>query len=194
MENTLKLMKTINVEPFNKMSLQELAATYTDGTNPSVLASAFCQTYNMIHKVSSFYFGLDTQDIASYALETLDFCLQTFEGQGAFTTYFYIVLRNRFRTETESLSTNKRRVIFNKESLDLSLELGIDPTHTQDDYFKESLPDCISGKVTKKEEDYCKLLLYGYKNSEIANILNVSQMTLCNYRKAMRTKLQPILL
>ena len=47
--------------------------------------------------------------------------------------------------------------------------------------------------LSDSEFKYCCLIIEGYKNSDIAEMLNVSVMTLCNLRKRLRAKLSPAL-
>jgi DNA-directed RNA polymerase specialized sigma24 family protein len=198
MNNTLKTLSTIIIEAHQQYSLEQLADAYKKDLNPSILASAFSKCFDLTNYVSAQYFGLNSEDIASFSLEVLDLCLQNFTPDNcAFTTYYTTVLKNRFRTETQALSTQKRKVAIYSDSLDVLMEDGFDVSDTVDTYLEsrdalmENLKSC---NLRELEKDYCNLLAVGYNNSEISKILKVSVMTLSNLRKSLRTKLAPLCL
>ena len=92
MLRTLNILSTLIIEDTRNMSLEEIAGAYRESLNPSLLALAFEKTYKLIIHVSNSYYGLTDEDIASFSLEKLDLCLQTFKnGQANFSTYFTTV-------------------------------------------------------------------------------------------------------
>ena len=198
MNNTLKTLSTIITEEYQQNNLEQLADAYAKDLNPSILASAFSKCFDLINYTASQYFGLTSEDIASFSLEVLDFCLQNYvSGNCMFTTYYTTVLKNRFRQETQSLSTQKRKVAIYADSLDALIEEGFDVSDNEDNYFnsKDALMyNLDSLKLRDLEKNYCELLAIGYTNSDISKILNVSVMTLSNLRKSLRIKLAPLCL
>jgi RNA polymerase sigma factor (sigma-70 family) len=194
MNSTLKLLSTLIIEDTRNMSLEQIAEAYRESLNPSLLALAFEKTYKLIINISAKYYGLTNEDIASFSLEKLDICLQTYKsGQANFSTYFTTTLMNKFREETQALNTHKRKAMFFSDSYEAMLEYGFDlvATTCEDDEIMDTLTQY---KLTEKELQYCSLILNGWSNFEISEILEVSIMTLSNMRKKLRQKLSPLAL
>jgi len=194
MNSTLKLLSTIIVEEDRKLSIDEIAIAYRDSLNPSLFALAFEKMYKLIISVSHNYYGLTEDDVISYGMEKLDYCLQTFKvGQAEFSTYFTMVLMNKFREETQALNTHKRKAMFFSDSYEAMLENGFDliDCTIEEDNFIESLHEY---NLTAKELQYCDLILSDWSNSEISKMMGVSIMTLSNMRKKLREKLMPLAL
>lgn len=177
----------------DKLTLDQIAEAYKKTLNPSLLASAFHKTYKLIIKISHNYYGLSEDDVASYSLEKLDLCLQTYDStQSTFSTYFTRTLINKFREETEALNTQKRKAIFYSDSYEAMVENGFDlPIDEENRETLDSLKDFC---LTEREYSYCELTVKEYSNAEIAAILGVSVMTLTNIRKKLRKKLVGIAL
>lgn len=196
MNNTLKTLSTIITEEYKQNNLEQLADAYKKELNPSILASAFSKCFDLINHVATQYFGLTSEDVASFSLEVLDFCLQNYIADNcAFTTYYTTVLKNRFRQETQSLSTHKRKVALYSDSLDGLMCDGFDVQDNADNYFDSMdalMTNLGSFNLRELEKNYCELVAVGYTNNEISKILNVSVMTLSNLRKSLRVKLSPL--
>jgi len=194
MLRTLNMLSTLIIEDTRDMSLEQIAEAYRESLNPSLLALAFEKTYKLIINISAKYYGLTNEDIASFSLEKLDICLQTYKsGQVNFSTYFTTALMNKFREETEALNTQKRKVLFFSDSYEAMVENGFDlvAATCEDDEIMDTLTQY---KLTEKELQYCSLILNGWSNSEISKIMEVSIMTLSNMRKKLREKLMPLAL
>ena len=195
MNSTLKTLSQIIIPEYQKMSLEQLAEAYTEDLNPCILASAFSKTFKLIISISKKFFGFSEADIASFSLETLDKCLQTYlPGNATFVTYYTTFFKNRLRQESESLSTDKRKVCLYSDSLNVMMENGFDVVANVKCTSEDTLHYLASLGLTPKELDYCSLLMNGYTNKEISEIFDTSVMTLCNMRKRLRTKLTPFLL
>lgn len=194
MLRTLNILSTLIIEDTRNMTLEEIAEVYRESLNPSLLALAFEKTYKLIIHVSNSYYGLTDEDIASFSLEKLDLCLQTFKnGQANFSTYFTTNLMNKFREETQALNTQKRKVLFFSESYDLMVENGYDLVAATCE--ENDIIDTLNEyDLTEKELQYCSLILCDWSNSEISKKLGVSVMTLSNMRKKLREKLLPLAL
>lgn len=194
MLRTLNILSTLIIEDTRNMTLEEIAEAYRESLNPSLLALAFEKTYKLIIHVSNSYYGLTDEDIASFSLEKLDLCLQTFKnGQANFSTYFTTNLMNKFREETQALNTQKRKVLFFSESYDLMVENGYDLVAATCE--ENDIIDTLNEyDLTEKELQYCSLILCDWSNSEISKMLGVSVMTLSNMRKKLREKLLPLAL
>lgn len=198
MNNTLQTLSTIITEEFQHNNLEQLADAYKKDLNPSIIASAFSKCFDLINHVASQYFGLTSEDIASFSLEVLDFCLQNYvPGTCVFTTYYTTVLKNRFRQETQSLSTHKRKASMYSDSLDGLMEEGFDVANDDESYLNSKdalMTDLNTLNLRDIEKNYCELVATGYTNKEISKILKVSVMTLSNLRKSLRVKLVPLCL
>lgn len=194
MNDTLRTLKQIIIPEYQQMNLEQLAEVYTKELNPSVLASAFSKTFKLIINISQKFFGFSQEDIASYALETLDKCLQTYNnGTAVFTTYFTIIFRNRLREESEKLNTDKRKACLYSSSLESLVDNGFDiSTHDKLNEKDSLLQELSTLGLDSRELDYCDLLLDGYTNKEISEKFNTSIMTLSNIRKKLRIKLASI--
>ena len=194
MLRTLNILSTLIIEDTRNMTLEEIAEAYRESLNASLLALAFEKTYKLIIHVSNSYYGLTDEDIASFSLEKLDLCLQTFKnGQANFSTYFTTNLMNKFREETQALNTQKRKVLFFSESYDLMVENGYDLVAATCE--ENDIIDTLNEyDLTEKELQYCSLILCDWSNSEISKMLGVSVMTLSNMRKKLREKLLPLAL
>ncbi len=194
MLRTLNMLSTLIIEDTRDMSLEQIAEAYRESLNPSLLALAFEKTYKLIINISAKYYGLTNEDIASFSLEKLDICLQTYKsGQANFSTYFTTTLHNKFREETQALNTHKRKAMFFSDSYEAMLEYGFDlvAATCEDDEIMDTLTQY---KLTEKELQYCSLILNEWSNSEISKMMGVSIMTLSNMRKKLREKLMPLAL
>ena len=193
MLKTLNTLSTLIIEDNRDMTLEQIAEAYRESLNPSLLALAFEKTFKLIIHVSAKYYGLTNEDIASFALEKLDFSLQTYKiGQANFTTYFTTVLMNKFKEETEALNTQKRKAIFFSDSYETMVENGYDLVAcTIEDDIVYSLEEY---NLSVRELEYCNLIIADYSNAEISAKLGVSVMTLSNMRKKLREKLMPLAL
>lgn len=196
MNNTLRTLSTIITPEYEQMKLEQLAEVYTKELNPSVLASAFSKTFNLSISISQKFFGFSHEDIASFALETLDKCLQTYDNDSAlFATYFTTVFRNRLREESEKLNTHKRKACLYSSSLESLVDNGFDiPTNDSINKKEYILEELSTLGLDDREIKYCSLLLDGYTNKEISEQFNTSIMTLSNIRKKLRIKLADIYL
>lgn len=194
MLKTLNTLSPLIIDEHRNMTLEEIAEAYRKDLNPSLLALAFHKTFKLIIDISKRYYGLSSEDIASFSLEKLDFALQTYKAdESNFTTYFSKILMNKFREETEALNTHKRKAIFFSDSYEAIKEKGFDipdymPENEDLDYILKPY------NLTERELAYCKLIIADYTNAEISMKLGVSVMTLSNIRKRLRKKLIPLTL
>lgn len=193
MQQTLKLLKPL-VSLTNE-SNDMLASKYQEFADPTILATLFYRHYKLILQTAKVYYGITEEDLASFALEKLDVAMLTYDPEkGTFTTYFIRVLQKRLREEQEAQFTHKRRASLFVSSYEQLVESGFEPIAPEEtDYtkFQEELAT-IEG-MDLNYLRYCHLIVEGYSNSEIAKMLNVSVMTLSNYRRKLRTILYPVL-
>lgn len=190
MQETYKMMVGLTQNKHRHLSMEQLAIEYQKELNPSILAESFVRSYSFIFQMASGYYGLTEQDIASHALERLDYCLQTYQQGNKFLTYYGTVLKNRFREETQYLNTYKRKVIFHSSSYEAMVDNGFDlVVSTQEDETTDLIEDLREYGLEDKEIEYCLYLLIGESNADIAKKMGCTIMTLCNMRKRMRIKL-----
>ena len=190
MQETYKMMVGLMQDKYRDLSMEQLALEYQKELNPSILAESFVRNYNFIFQMASGYYGLTEQDIASYALERLDYCLQTYQQGRKFLTYYGTVLKNKFREETQYLNTYKRKVIFHSSSYEAMVDNGFDlVASAQEDEIANLVEDLREQGLEDREIQYCFYLLIGESNAEIAKNMGCTIMTLCNMRKRMRIKL-----
>jgi DNA-directed RNA polymerase specialized sigma24 family protein len=190
MQETYKMMVGLMQDKYKDLSMEQLALEYQKELNPSILAESFVRNYNFIFQIASGYYGLTEQDIASHALERLDYCLQTYQQGRKFLTYYGTVLKNKFREETQYLNTYKRKVIFHSSSYEVMVDNGFDlVANAQGNEMVELIEDLRERGLEDKEIRYCFYLLMGESNANIAKSMGCTIMTLCNMRKKLKKKL-----
>lgn len=190
MQETYRMMVGLMQDKYKDLSMEQLALEYQKELNPSILAESFVRNYNFIFQVASGYYGLTEQDIASHALERLDYCLQTYQQGNKFLTYYGTVLKNKFREETQNLNTHKRKVIFYSSSYEEMVDNGFDlVAHAQENEMTDLIEDLREYGLDDREIKYCFYLLMGEPHVDIAKNMGCTTMTLYNMRKRMRIKL-----
>ena len=190
MQETYKMLVGLIQNKYKDLSMEQLAIEYQKELNPSILAESFVRNYSFILQISSHYYGLTDQDIASYALERLDYCLQTYQQGNKFLTYYGTVLKNKLREETQYLNTHKRKAIFHSSSYEVMVDNGFDIVAcAQEDETTNLVEDLRERGLEDREIQYCIYLLLGESNADIAKNMGCTIMTLCNMRKRMRIKL-----
>ena len=189
MEATKNLLKQLITEESMNMSFNELISRYQYDLNPSMLATVYLKLYDLIQKVSMQYPGLTQQDIASYSLEKLDMCLQTYQpGKTKFITYYVTVLKRCFMKETWAQKMLKRKSMLYAESLEQMHEEGWD-IETPAIEFSDEFSYISSLKLSPRQENYLILTMQGFSVPAIAKMLGVSHTTVYNYKKALRKKI-----
>ena len=190
MQETYKMLVGLAQDKYKDLSMEQLALEYQKELNPSILAESFVRNYSFIFQIASGYYGLTEQDIASHALERLDYCLQTYQQGRKFLTYYGTVLKNKFREETQYLNTYKRKVIFHSSSYEVMVDNGFDlVANAQGNEMVELIEDLRERGLEDKEIRYCFYLLMGESNANIAKSMGCTIMTLCNMRKKLKKKL-----
>jgi RNA polymerase sigma factor (sigma-70 family) len=173
------------------MTLEEIAESYRASLKPSLLALAFEKLFPLMLSTSQKFFGLTMEDIASFALQELDFSLRSFEqGRQAFTTYSMKVFRNRLREET--IANNQQKRSANQGCVDIdTLAQHVYEVDT-DIELVEFLLLLDSMNLTERERVYCNYLMEGWRTKDISTAMDVSPARLSQFRKQLRKKLQPL--
>lgn len=191
MYNTVKMFKQyVILEKLNE-PVESLAFEYQATHSQAIFATAFYLVYRPALAIANHYFGVTSQDVASWAVEKLDYCLETFRSDfnGKFITYFCAVLDNKLKEETKALSMQKRKVCLISDSYEQMVEDGFDEAiYPSADFTIEALD--FSEALTEREIQFCYMLVQQYTSLEIAEALGVSQMTLTNIRKQLRLKIK----
>lgn len=195
MKETLQLMSQLTDAALMATPLETLAMEYRKDLNPQILATAFCKTYGLIQTVAGNFFGLTSEDVASYALEKLDLCLVKFNpGEYAFNTFFTKVLSNKFREETQALSTQKRKAMLQRVSYEALVEQGFEAEANNKKSISQVLGELDGCHLTQRETRYCELVMQSYSNSEIAKMFNMSVTGVLHVRNKIRQKLTVVML
>lgn len=191
MYKTLQTLRPLIEQPTINMSLEEIAESYGASLKPSLLALAFEKLFPLMLNVSQQYYGLTMEDIASFALQELDYSLRSFQqGRQAFTTYSMKVFRNRLREETIANNTQKRSA--NQGCVDIDVLAQHIYEVDEDIEMVEFLHTLDSLNLTERERVYCDYLMEGWRTKDIAEAMDVSSARLSQFRKQLRKKLQPL--
>lgn len=192
MYKTLQTLQTL-IDPATKeMTLEEVAESYRVSLNPSLLALAFQKMFPLLLSTASKFAGLTLEDVASLSLQELDYSLQTYKpGKYAFTTYSIKVVSNRLREETIANNQQKRKANQCCENIDTVRSESIIDMDKQLEQleFYDALNSC---NLTERERLYCAYIIDGYPTREIAQKMQITPQRLCEYRKHLRKKLQPV--
>lgn len=188
MFKTLQTLRPlINLELKN-LTLEDISEKYRASLNPSLLALAFDKMYLLFISTSQNYYGLTSEDVASYALQELDFCLKTFNpGNNTFTTYCIKVFKNRLREETTANNMQKRKAnqcCTNFEDISQFMY----ETDKEIDYI-ELVSTLDTLNLTEREREYCDYLMQGWKTKDILDKMNVSAVRVCHIKKQLKKKL-----
>lgn len=178
-----------------KEKKEDLVKAYQLENDPTILAKIFVSNYNLIIKESSKYFGLSNWDVSSFAVEELHKTLLAFDftKQASFITYYCTCLRNRLRTETESLSYQKRK------SNTLCNEYDDKNVGAQEQYFAINLISVIEGdnRLTDREKKYCIYIINDTpytKDKDFSLLEGISGAAVCYIKKSLQIKLNYLLL
>ena len=191
MNKTLEMLKPLITEENLTLEYSELIKEYKKELNPMYLAAAFEKIYKLAIALSKRYIVVEQDDVVSYTLTTLDFCLQNFEEKynSKFTTYFSTILLNEFRNLAAAANTQKRKANLFNCSYEQMVEDGFDIAFEHDYQINELEKKLDNCELNNREKLYCYYLTKDYTNAEISNLMDLSIMTLSNMRKKLRLKL-----
>lgn len=185
MDETLKMMQSILVGKEDVKVEKELIQEYKEKLSPNILAYFFVHNFGLIHKTSEKYSILCTEDKASFCLQELDNCLQSysFNSEASFITYFIRCYKNRLYKETKSLNCVKRKTLNNYEQLDSLIDIG------NYDYINDYDLILNEYSLTNDEKKQCKLLLAGYTVKEIAKLFKISSSAISQKNSKIKQKI-----
>lgn len=164
----------------------------------------FYNNIKLAYKIANKYFinhKNEYEDIKQVALIGLWKAVLTFKNTNAFSTYAYRVIANEINL---FLRKNKKHnntyslqsiVIDNIEYQDL-LEDDYDFTieyeeESEIQYRRKTLEE-VKGLMKETDRKIIELLLQGYKQTEIARILNITQPTVCRVKDKIRKTMTKI--
>ena len=185
MEETLKMKKSILTGKEGKENINEIINKYKNELSPNILAYFYVDNYKLIYKTGIGYTLISTEDKASFCLQELDKCLQTYDinSKAKFITYFMTCYRRRLWAENEMLNHNIRKANIFCEDIDETNIINESDLLTDEDMILNNY------NLTSDEIKQCKLLNMGYTIKEIAKILKVSYVTIYNRNDKIKQKI-----
>lgn len=175
-----------------------IANKYQEKECPILFAYMFTELYPLMVSVVNKYFNLTDCDKASFCLEELHKCLNTYDEhrKTKFTTLFTTFLNNRLRAETEMTNHKVRKL--NYESSYIEDLVSGNELITFDFPFNEQGYEVIEIKsalhkmnLTKTELEYCELILENSSilDSHIAGLIGISAAGIHYIKKSLAKKL-----
>lgn len=187
MRETLKMMKSILTGKESKANEKELIEKYQEYLLPNILAYFYVNNYGIISNTSRLYPLLLDEDKASFCLQELDRCLLSYDFStcNKFITYFIKCYKNKLRTETETMMTQKRKSIFSTANFaDYEESLLIEDNIENIDLV---LNNYNLKTIDKKQ---CKLAYMGYNFKEISLIFNQAPITIYKRNQKIKEKIK----
>lgn len=171
---------------------------YQENQNPIYLSTVFIRHFPMILQLANNYWGLSMEDKASFCLEEVHRALLGFSSEHStkFSTFLFSYVKNRLRTETQSLSTDKRRSIyFTNDEGDQELFFGLSDSKeiTEEPELLLSIADSA---LTENEKAYCAYVIRNniYATaSDFAKQQNISSAAVHYIREALQLKIGSVL-
>lgn len=185
MEETLKMMKRILNGKENKLDENELIREYQEGLYPNILAYFYVNNFGLIYKTSKLYSKLDDEDKASFCLQELDKCLQSYKSDigVTFATYFVTCYKYRLNNAVTALNSNKRKIIHNCINIDDLQAISTENCIEDFDII------CNEYELTIQEKQHCRLRLAGYTLKEISKLLRISSSAVCQRNSKIKKKI-----
>lgn len=194
------------------LSDNECVLEYQKDQSPICLATIFVRHYPALRQLSDLYWGLTDEDKASFCLEEVHKALLNYslDRNTKFLTFMYSCVKNRMRTETEALDTDKRREIFHRQCFPAGKSVLINAADKTDDTWwlnKEAVKEnsymdadllisIKSSELNKTEKAYCE---YAIKNniyatdSDFAKQQNISSAAVHYIKQSLRLKIGAVL-
>lgn len=191
MYKTLQNLQNLIDPKMRSLSLDEIAQSYRASLNPSLLALAYEKTFPLLLQTGQRYFGLTLEDLASYALQELDYSLISYKpGKGSFLSYSLKVYSNRLREATIENNQHKRKANFYCDDWETSVACsGATDANMQDAELRECLKQC---KLTERQFTYCQYVMEGWTSRCIADVMGITPQRMSQMRSSIRKKLQPL--
>ena len=182
MRETLNMMKSIIIGKEKSIPERKLIEEYKDNLSPNILAYFYVCNFGLIYKISNNYPIIADEDKASFCLQEIDKCLQTYDlnSDTKFITYFMKCYKRRLFSEAQMLNHKVRKAnLFCEDINDVNISDNISLI-TDEDFILNNYD------LTSDEIKQCKLLNSGYTIKEIAKILKLAPITI--YKRNCRIK------
>lgn len=181
MYETLEMMKSILNGKECKVEEKELIKEYQNKLSPNILAYFYVNNFGLILQIREKYPLLLDEDIASFCLQKLDKCLQTYDYKNKLSTYFYKVFNNKLSEENKKLTRNKRKININIRNIEDYKEKLF--------YNDINFFDINSYNLTDEEKNQIDYLTKGFTKKDIIKKCNYSISKFYSINKNIKEKL-----
>ena len=155
----------------------------------------------ILHFLSRLTNPHEAEDIAQEVFEKVNRSLSNFKGESKLSTWLYRIATN---TAIDRMRTPSFKRSFENTSLenatgieDRNVWLGYKKTPTDQTFIRKEMSECVREFIDKLPSDYKTVILLseleGFKNKEIADILQISLDTVKIRLHRARAKLKAVL-
>jgi len=155
----------------------------------------------ILHYLSRLTNPHEAEDIAQEVFEKVNRSLRNFKGESKLSTWLYRIATNtaidRMRTPSFKRSSESTSL---EEAIgveDRNVWLGHKKTHTDQTFIRKEMSECVREFIDKLPSDYKTVILLSeleeFKNTEIADILQISLDTVKIRLHRARAKLKAVL-
>ena len=155
----------------------------------------------ILHYLSRLTNPHEAEDIAQEVFEKVNRSLRNFKGESKLSTWLYRIATN---TAIDRMRTPSFKRSFESTSLedDIGVEdsnvwLGHKKTLTDQTFIRKEMSECVREFIYKLPSDYKTIILLseleGFKNTEIADVLQISLDTVKIRLHRARAKLKAVL-
>lgn len=168
---------------------KECVERYQATRNPIYLATVFTRHFGMILNVAEAYWGISDEDKASFCLEETHKSMLNFDvdKNTALLTFLVIYLKNRLRTETQAINSDKRKAM--NQYVELPLNATSDSTY---DASLLKVAVLESNLLTQREKDYCLYVMSTNdwaNDSDFARIHHISSAAVFYLKQSLKQKI-----
>ncbi len=166
----------------------------------------FNEVYEEFHPKILYYLSRltnphEAEDIAQEVFEKVNRSLRNFKGESKLSTWLYRIATN---TAIDRMRTPSFKRSFENTSLenaigveDRNVWLGQKKTLTDQTFIRKEMSECVREFIDKLPSDYKTVILLseleGFKNAEIADVLQISLDTVKIRLHRARAKLKTVL-
>lgn len=162
---------------------------YQKTKDPTFLSKMFIVHFPIYLQIVDLYWGVSSEDKASFCIEELHKAMLDYNSERnvKFSSFSSVYLRNRLRTETQALSTAKRKMLNNYAELNDSMVI-------EEDFSRPIIEfDLMRAGLTPNELSYCLFVLNSGNtvvDSDFARIKNISSAAVHYIKNSLKTKLK----
>jgi len=155
----------------------------------------------ILHYLSRLSNPHEAEDIAQEVFEKVNRSLRNFKGESKLSTWLYRIATNtaidRMRTPSFKRSLESTSLENSIGVEDRNVWLGHKKTHTDQTFIRKEMSECVREFIDKLPPDYKTVILLSeleeFKNTEIADILQISLDTVKIRLHRARAKLKAVL-